>query len=172
MGSGPSDPRSTYRSVWSQNQSSTSHVVNNKCTKSRLIFRTCRTRAAVVLLLTDKPQTYQSKTKTTGQIGTVTGPWSRMRWIQRLTWLIMCIGVVNMLKFFGVETLSHFLDKAERVDTCVKTKIALLYKKQWIILERHASAFYWIASKWPGILSPKRLSMFNTPMPITDCFNI
>ena len=100
----------------------------------------------------------------------------RMRRSQRLTWLIMCIGVVNnMLKFFGVGILSRFLDKAESVDTCVKTKIALLCKKQSIILERHASAFYLFIIyhlKWLGILSPKKLSMFNTPMPITDCFDI
>ncbi len=53
-----------------------------------------------------------------------------MRKSQRLPWLIMRIGVVNKLKFFGVEILSCFLDIAKRVDTCVKTKIALLYKKQ------------------------------------------
>ncbi len=38
--------------------------------------------------------------------------------------------VVNMLNFFGIVIWSRFLDKAERVETWVKTKIALPSRKQ------------------------------------------
>ncbi len=52
------------------------NVVNNKCTKSRLLYRT---RAATVFLLINQTGAYipkQNKNKTRGQIGSMTGPLS------------------------------------------------------------------------------------------------
>ncbi len=54
----------------------------------------------------------------------------------------MCMGLLNLLNLFGIEILSRFPDIGEGVDTCVKTKIALLYKKQSVIHEKRASALY------------------------------
>ena len=82
---GSTDPRSRpYQSLLIdplQTLSRPKHAVNNKCTKSRLLYRT---RAAIVFLLKDQTQTIRIKTKTKGQIGSGSRP--RRPYLIRSNW--------------------------------------------------------------------------------------